>query len=98
MIVRIFRVVIYEEKIESFKSFMLETAMPLMRQQEGLVSIQPCLPRPETPTEFCLIMVWKSLDALVAFAGRDWQQPHIHPDEEGIVRERHLHHYELAAT
>ncbi|GGH20675.1 hypothetical protein SAMN05444007_101437 [Cribrihabitans marinus] len=97
MIVRIFRAVIHDDKIPSFQNFMLETALPLMRAQPGLVSIQACLPRPETPNEFCLVMVWESVESLAAFAGEDWRKPHVHPDEEGIVKERYLHHYELAA-
>lgn len=96
MIVRIFRVIIHEDRVDDFKAFMLDTALPLMRSQKGLVSIQPCLPRPETPTEFCLVMIWESIEALAEFAGPEWQRPHIHPDEEGIVKERFLHHYELA--
>jgi hypothetical protein len=42
-------------------------------------------------------MVWRDLDALKAFVGEDWQRAHVHPDEEGIVKSRALHHYELAA-
>lgn len=98
MIVRIFRAVIHDDRIDHFRAFMLDTAMPLMRRQPGMVSITPCLPRPETPNEFCLVMVWDSVEAMAAFAGDDWQQPHVHPDEEGIVKERFLHHYELAET
>lgn len=96
MIVRIFRAVIFDEKVPEFRDFLLGTALPLMHRQDGLVSITPCLPRPETPNEFCLVMVWESVEALAAFAGEDWRQPHVLPEEEGIVKERHLHHYELA--
>lgn len=98
MIVRIFRAVIHDDKVDHFRAFMLETALPLMREQPGMVSITACLPRPETPNEFCLVMVWESVEALAAFAGDDWHQPHVHPDEEGIVKARYLHHYELAET
>lgn len=42
-------------------------------------------------------MLWRDLDALKAFVGEDWQKPHIHPDEEGIVKERFLYHFDLAA-
>ncbi|MFC3616037.1 antibiotic biosynthesis monooxygenase family protein [Lutimaribacter marinistellae] len=96
MIVRIFRAVIFDEKIDEFRTFMLETALPLMKAQPGLVSISPCLPRRENPNEFCLVMVWETVEALAAFAGEDWQKPHVHPDEAGIVKERFLHHYDLA--
>ncbi len=95
MIVRVFRVVVHDGKEREFEAFFRDTALPLMRSQEGLVSITPGLPRPETPTEFCMVMVWRDLDALKAFAGEDWQHAHIHPDEALLVRERSVHHYEL---
>lgn len=96
MIVRIFRAVIHEDKVEEFKAFLLGTALPLMRKQAGLVSILPCLPRAGAPNEFCLVMTWESVEALADFAGPDWQKPHIMPEEEGVVMERFLHHYDLA--
>ncbi|MBE1282623.1 MAG: antibiotic biosynthesis monooxygenase [Rhodobacteraceae bacterium] len=97
MLVRIFRAVIHDGKIDQFRDFFLNTALPLMREQEGLISITPGLPRAEAPNEFCMVMVWESVEALAAFAGEAWRQPHVHPDEEGIVKERYLHHYDLAA-
>ncbi|TMV08032.1 antibiotic biosynthesis monooxygenase [Ruegeria sediminis] len=96
MIVRIFRAVIFDDKVAEFRKFLIGTALPFMRKQKGLVSITPCLPRAETPNEFCLVMVWETVDALAAFAGEDWRKPHVLPEEEGIVKERFLHHYDLA--
>ncbi|MEX0349824.1 MAG: antibiotic biosynthesis monooxygenase [Paracoccaceae bacterium] len=96
MIIRIFRAIIYEERVDEFRTFLTQTALPLMREQTGLVSITAGLPRPETPNEFCLVMVWDSVASLAAFAGEDWQKPHIMPEEEGIVRDRFLHHFDMA--
>ncbi len=98
MIVRIFRVVTEPGQRANFETFFRETAVPLMKGTGGIEDITFCLPRPETPDEFCIVMVWRDLDALKAFVGADWQTPHIHPDEEGIVKERFLHHYELLPT
>lgn len=98
MIVRIFRVVVYDDSVDDFKDFLSDTALPFLREQAGLVSVQLGLPRPETPTEFCLIMTWDSAEALAAAVGSDWRKPYIHPEETGIVKERHVHHYELAET
>jgi heme-degrading monooxygenase HmoA len=95
MIVRIFRVVTYEGQTAAFGQFFHETAIPLIKKQPGLVTLIPGAPRPETPNEFCMVMVWKDLDSLKAFAGEDWRSAHIHPDEAELVKERSLHHYEL---
>lgn len=95
MILRIFRVIVQDGKRDEFKKFFLETAIPLMAKQPGLVSITHGLPRKETPDEFCMAMVWQDLDALKAFVGEDWLNPHIHEDEAVLVKERYIHHYEV---
>ncbi len=97
MIIRILRVTVHPEKREQFRTFFLETARPLMAAQEGLETIHFGLPRPEAPDDFAIVMVWRDIDALKAFVGEDWQRAHVHPDEEGVVMSRALHHYELAA-
>jgi len=98
MIVRVFRVITEPGKRGIFEKFFREKAVPLMKGTDGIEEITFGLPRPESPDEFCIVMIWRDLDALKAFVGEDWQTPHVHPDEEGIVLERHLHHYELLQT
>ncbi|QMU59128.1 MAG: hypothetical protein GKR98_13580 [Boseongicola sp.] len=97
MIVRIFRVVVFDDKIDQFRDFFLNTAVPLMNGTDGIETIHFGLPRPEKPNEFSIFMIWRDLEALKAFVGDDWQVPHIHEDEAGIVKERYLHHYDLVA-
>jgi len=98
MIMRVFRVVTEPGQRATFETFFRETAVPLMKSTDGIENIHFGLPRAETPDEFCIVMIWRDLDALSAFVGEDWQTPHIHPDEAGIVRERYLHHYEVLAA
>ena len=74
------------------------TALPLVQSQPGIISVTAGLPRPETPNEFCMVMVWHDVEALKVFAGEDWRKPHIHPDEADTVRDRSLHHYELVES
>jgi heme-degrading monooxygenase HmoA len=95
MIVRVFRVTVHDGKQAEFSEFFKTTALPLVQSQPGIVSVTAGLPRPETPNEFCMVMVWRNVEALKAFAGEDWRKPHIHPDEAETVRDRSLHHYEL---
>ena len=97
MIMRIFRVTIHDDKIEEFRDFFLKTAVPLMRGTDGIEAIHFGLPLPEAPNRFAIVMIWRDLDALRSFVGEDWQVAHIHPDEKGIVKDRYLDHYELAA-
>ena len=95
MIVRVFRVVVHDGKRSEFEEFFRGTAIPLVKSQPGIVSVSAGVPRAETPNEFCMVMVWKDLDAMKAFVGDDWQSAHIHPDETELVRERTIHHYDL---
>jgi quinol monooxygenase YgiN len=95
MIVRIFRVTVHPHKRAEFERFFVETGIPLTRAQPGLVSLTAGLPRPETPDEFAMVMVWRDLEAMKAFVGEDWRSAHIHPDEAEMVRERQISHYEL---
>ena len=96
MIVRVFRAVVHAARRAEFEDFFRNTAIPPMRAQDGLLSLTAGLPRPETPDEFCMVMVWRDVTALAAFAGPDWRQPHIDPSGTGVAKERHLHHYELS--
>lgn len=95
MIVRVFRVVVHDGKQTEFGDFFHNTALPLVQSQPGLVSVTAGAPRPETPTEFCMVMVWRDVAWLKGFAGEDWREAHIHPDEADLVRERSVRHYDL---
>lgn len=95
MIMRIFQVVTRPGKERQFSKFFHETAIPLMKGTEGIVSVLPGAPRPDSPREFSLVMVWKDLDALKAFVGEDYQSPHIDPAEAELVESRSIKHYDL---
>lgn len=95
MIVRIFQVTVHDGKADAFRAFFEETAIPLTRGQPGCLAVTAGVPRPETPNDFCLVMVWESLDAMKAFVGEDWQNPQVHPDEAEIVKSRRISHYEM---
>jgi hypothetical protein len=69
----------------------------IVRKTPGLISIVPGALRPDSPTEFCMVMVWKDLDLLKAFVGDDYQSAHVHPDEAELVRTRTISHYVLVA-
>ena len=96
MIIRFFRAIVHDGQQDGFKAFFLETALPLVRSQEGLVSASIGLPHEGSPNEFSMVMVWRDLEALKGFAGRDWERAVVHPDEAHLLRETHVYHYHLA--
>ena len=95
MIIRIFQVVTRPGKEEEFSNFFRETAIPLMKRTEGIVSVLPGAPRPDSPREFSFVMVWKDLASLKAFVGEDYKSPHIDPAEAELVESRSIKHYDL---
>ncbi|WP_421054491.1 antibiotic biosynthesis monooxygenase family protein [Leisingera sp. D0M16] len=95
MIIRVFRATVRDDKIREFKDFLTNTAVPHVRRQPGLVSVTAGLPRPDSPATFCVVMVWESIEALQAFAGEDWEQPHVLPEEDPMVLSRQIDHYDM---
>lgn len=95
MLMRVFQVTVHNGKEAEFRDFFENTALPMMQQQDGLVSITAGAPRPETPQECCMVMVWRDLEALKAFVGEDWRDAHIHSDEAELVKARRISHYEV---
>ena len=95
MIIRIFQVTVREGKEDEFGQFFHETAIPLMRGTDGIISVLPGAPRPDSPREFSFVMVWRDLEALKAFVGDDYQSPHIDPAEAELVESRTIKHYDL---
>ena len=94
MIIRIFQVTTHRGKEAAFAEFFHNTAIPLMRETPGLVSVWPGSPRSGSPSDFCMVMLWKDLDALKAFAGENYEDAHILPEEAELVQARTITHYE----
>ena len=95
MIMRIFQVVVRPGKEGEFARFFHETAIPLMKSTEGMISVLPGAAREESPREFSFVMIWKDLEALKAFVGEDYKSPHIDPAEAELVESRSIRHYDL---
>lgn len=98
MIIRIFQVVTRPGKEAAFASFFHETAIPLMKATDGIVSVLPGAARPESPREFSFVMVWRDLASLKAFVGEDYRNPHIDPAEAELVESRSIRHYDLVES
>jgi heme-degrading monooxygenase HmoA len=93
MIIRFFRALVHDGQQDSFRKFFIETALPLIRSQEGLVSVSVGLPHETSPHEFSMVTVWRDLDVLRRFAGDDWKSAVIHTDEAHLLKETFVHHY-----
>ncbi len=94
MIIRIYRAIVHEGKQQEFERIFLETALPALKAQPGLISATPGLPLESSPNEFLMVMHWKDLESIKRFAGENWQQARIDPDEAHLLKETYVYHYE----
>ena len=94
MIIRIFRAVVQPGKQQEFEAFFTETAIPHVRKQPGLISLFIGRPGPRTPDEFVMVMKWKDLESVKAFAGSDWEHAVILEAERHLIKAVSVHHYE----
>jgi heme-degrading monooxygenase HmoA len=94
VIIRVFRPTIQPGKQEEFESFLRETAIPLVSQQSGIVAQHVGKPRDPSSTEYLFVTVWEDVESIRAFAGERWEEAVIAPDEEHLLRETWIGHYE----
>ena len=94
MIIRVFRPTIHPGKEAEFEAFLRDTAVPLVSQQAGLVAQHVGMPREPSSTEYLYVTVWDDVESIRAFAGDRWQEAVITPDEEHLLKDTWIGHYE----
>lgn len=98
MILRVLRVTVHDGKGGEFEEFSRNIAMPLVKRHDGLRSVVVGKPRPDAPNQFCIAMVWDSIEALKEFAGDNWTEALVEPEEEHLVASIDIEHYDLLAA
>jgi heme-degrading monooxygenase HmoA len=98
MVIRVFRPTIHPGKETEFESFLRGTAVPLVSRQAGLVAQHVGKPRDPSSTEYLYVTVWNDVESIRAFAGEQWQEAVITPDEEHLLKATWIGHYEAIPT
>jgi heme-degrading monooxygenase HmoA len=98
MIIRVFRPTIHPGKEGEFEAFLRETAVPLVSQQSGLIAQHVGGPREPSSTEYLYVTIWDDVESIRAFAGEGWQEAVITPDEEHLLKDTWIGHYEALET
>ena len=98
MIVRLFRARVHPGKEDEFEHFVIETGIPMVKAQEGCAHVTVGKSRWSEQPEFVVVTQWRSVDALQAFAGPDWQNAVIAPEEEPMLAQVFCDHYETIDT
>jgi quinol monooxygenase YgiN len=93
MIVRVFRAVIYDDRIAEFKQLVREQSIPWLEKSDGMLGYFPGEPYGSNKREFTMITLWRDIDALEAFAGKDWDNPVVTDDEAPLVEAMFADHY-----
>jgi len=94
MIIRVFRPTIQPGMESEFESFLRDTAVPLVSQQSGLVAQHVGRPRDSSSSEYLYVTVWEDVESVRAFAGERWQEAVITPDEEHLLKDTWIWHYD----
>ena len=92
-IIRFFRATIKPGAEAQFRTFFLEEALPMIKRQKGLVSVQVGLPMEASPSQFSMVTTWKDLASLKKFAGAHWEKAVIDPREAPLIQESFVSHY-----
>jgi hypothetical protein len=98
MIIRVFTPTIHPGREGEFEAFLRDTAAPLVSRQSGLVAQHVGGPRDPFSTQFVYVTVWESVESIRAFAGERWQEAVITPDEEHLLKNTWIGHYEVLPT
>ena len=94
MVIRVFRPTIQPGKQREFESFLRDTAVPLVSRQSGILAQHVGRPRDSSSSEYLFVTVWKDVESIQAFAGERWQEAVIAPEEEHLLKETWIQHYE----
>jgi heme-degrading monooxygenase HmoA len=94
VIIRVFRPTIHPGKEGEFEEFLRDTAVPLVSKQAGLLAQHVGRPREPSSTEYLYVTVWDDVESIRAFAGERWQEAVITPDEEHLLADTWIGHYE----
>ncbi|HEY3144126.1 MAG TPA: antibiotic biosynthesis monooxygenase [Acidimicrobiales bacterium] len=95
MIIRVFRPTVHPGKQSEFEAFLRDTAIPLVSRQKGLVAHHVGRPRDPSSTEYVYVTLWQDVESVRAFAGERWQEAVITPEEEHLLSDTWIAHYDV---
>jgi heme-degrading monooxygenase HmoA len=98
VIIRVFRPTVHPGKEQEFEAFLRDTAVPLVSQQSGLIAQHVGRPRDPSSMEYLYVTVWEDVASIRAFAGERWQEAVVTPDEEHLLKDTWIGHYEVLPT
>jgi quinol monooxygenase YgiN len=93
MIIRIFRVEIDPTRREAFERGFYTTSVNAVKDHSGFISCDIGSPTKWSPNTYVMITKWQDENALVAFAGENWNVPVIPVGMESFATTCSVDHY-----
>ena len=94
MVIRVFRARVQPGKQAAFERYFREVGLPRLRSQDGLIECYAGRPADQNPYEFVAVSIWRDVDALKTYVGQHWQDTSPTQEQEHLLREIFVHHYD----
>lgn len=100
MIARIWTGTVRQEDRDAYTEYMRETGVAAYAETSGNRGVWMLRRDVADRTEFVMLTLWDSVDAVKNFAGEDYETAVFYPEDERFLIERDplASHYEVAAT
>ena len=98
MLLRQFRLTVHDGKAAAFEPVFRDQILPLVKGQKGLIWVAAGKPWKGDPNVFCMTMLWQDLESIKSFAGENWLEARIEPEERHLIAATRLEHFELLGT
>jgi len=93
MIIRIFKASVPLELHEEFQAKFKAISVPIVKNYQGLISLEIGKPTKWNPTEFVMISRWEKEINLIDFAGEKWNKAHIPKGMEDYITACSVDHF-----
>jgi len=93
-VVRVYRAQVKTGKQDAFWERVRTHDIPGLTQAPGLLAYFPGEPLSESD-EFVMVTVWRSFEALLAWAGDDWESPQLRDGDAELIESAVVSHYSL---
>ncbi len=95
MFIRVFRAKVRPGKQVQFERMVEQLSIPLIQAQKGMVAFYPGQLVGPSDHEFVLITIWKDMESLRAFTGRNWLTTILPEEDLPVLEEIEVNGYEV---
>ena len=95
MVIRVFRAKVRQGLQAQFERMVEQLSIPLIQAQKGLVAFYPGQQEGPTSHEFVLVTIWKDIESLRAFTGRNWLNTILPEEDLPVLEEIEVQGYEV---